>query len=77
MISEAEGERDIGYLTRAEYDRLVTFIDSLSRMNSHVDRTTWNIIEEEIGGLFAGERTAEEVAKSIQGRVEILISERA
>lgn len=77
MISEAEGERDIGYLTRAEYERLVTFINSLSRMNSHVDRTTWNIIEEEIGGLFAGERTAEEVAKSIQGRVEILISERA
>ncbi len=77
MISEADGERDIGYLTQAEYDRLVTFIDSLSRMNSHVDRTTWKIIEEEIGGLFAGERTAEEVAESIQARVEILISERS
>ncbi len=77
FISEGDGEHDIGYLTQVEYDRLVTFIDSLSRMNSHVDRTTWNIIEEEIGGLFAGERTAEEVAESIQARVEILISERA
>ena len=77
LILEVEGERDIGYLTQAEYDRLVTFIESLSRMNSHVDRTTWNIIEEEIGGLFAGERTAEEVAESIQSRVEILISERS
>lgn len=77
MVNDSESERDIGYLTRAEYDRLVTFIDSLSRMNSHVDRTTWDIIEGEIGGLFSGERTAEEVAKSIQGRVEILISERA
>ncbi len=77
VLSFSGMEKDVGYLTQEEYERLLKLIDSLNRMNSPVDKVANTIIENEVDAYFAGERTAEEVAKSIQGRVEILISERS
>lgn len=68
--------RQIGYLTQDEYEQLLSLISSLARMESPVDNTAQTIIENEIEALFLGEQTAEEVAKAIQGRMEIMISER-
>lgn len=76
IISQNGRESDIGWLTQEEYKQLIRFINSLSRMNAPVDKSAQTIIEEEIGALFAGERSAEDVAKAIQGRIEIMISER-
>ncbi len=67
---------DIGPLTQEEYDRLVRLVNSLTRMHSYVDRSAWTIIEEEIEMLFNGTCTAEEAAERIQGRMEIMISEK-
>ncbi|MBQ7003237.1 MAG: extracellular solute-binding protein [Oscillospiraceae bacterium] len=76
LVTAGEKEYDLGYLTQAEYDQLLILIGSLNRMNSPIDKAAHNIIENEVKALFAGERTAEEVAKAIQGRMEIMISER-
>ena len=64
-------------MTQEEYERLLRLIDSLHRMDAPIDKVANTIIENEIEALFAGERTAEEVAKAIQGRMEIMISERS
>lgn len=77
VLSFSGREKDVGYLTQEEYERLLKLIGSLNRMNSPVDKTANTIIENEVEAYFAGERTAEEVAKSIQGRMEIMISERS
>ncbi|MBQ9110026.1 MAG: extracellular solute-binding protein [Oscillospiraceae bacterium] len=70
-------DEDVSYLTQEEYERLLRLIDSLHRMDAPIDKVANTIIENEIEALFAGERTAEEAAKAIQGRMEIMISERS
>ncbi len=77
VLSFSGYEKDVGYLTQEEYERLLRLINSLNRMDSPVDKVAQTIIENEIEALFGGERTAEEVAKAIQGRMEIMISEKA
>ncbi len=77
VLSFSGFEEDVGYLTREEYARLLRLIDSLRRMDAPIDKVANTIIENEVKALFAGERTAEEVAKSIQGRMEIMISEKS
>ncbi len=76
IVTAGGREYDLGYLTQAEYEQLLTLIGSLNRMNSPIDKAANTIIENEVKALFDGERTAEEVAKAIQGRMEIMISER-
>ncbi len=77
VLSFSGYEKDVGYLTQEEYERLLRLINSLNRMDSPIDKAANTIIENEVEALFAGERTAEEVAKSIQGRMEIMISEKS
>ena len=76
VLSFSGTEVDIGYLTTEEYQRLDEFIQSLNRMDAPVDSSVQKIIESEIDAYFSGERSAKEVANAIQGRVEILFSER-
>ncbi len=77
VLSFSGVEEEAGYLTQEEYERLLRLMDSLRRMDAPIDKVANTIIENEVEALFAGERTAEEVAKSIQGRMEIMISEKS
>lgn len=77
VLGFGDVEEDVGYLTQEEYERLLRLINSLQCMDSPIDKAANTIIENEVEALFAGERTAEEVAKSIQGRMEIMISEKS
>lgn len=70
-------EMDEGYLTKAEYDRLVGLINSIKTVNNELDNDVFDVINEEIYSMFAGEKTAEEVAEMIQNRVQILVSEKS
>ena len=74
---DSEGEIDKGYLTKAEYDRLVELINSIKKVNNELDNDVFQVINEEVQSMFAGEKTAEEVADMIQNRVQILVSEKS
>ena len=70
-------EMDEGYLTKAEYDRLVDLINSIKKANNELDNDVFQVIDDEIHSMFEGEKTAEEVADMIQNRVQILVSEKS
>ena len=76
VISMSGVEYDVGYLSQEEYDRLIAYIDSIDQVSRSIEQPVWTIIDEEIGAFFAGEVTAEEVAKAIQGRASIFVSEK-
>ena len=77
IVKDSEGEIDKGYLTKAEYDRLVDLINSIKKVNNELDNDVFQVIDDEIHSMFAGEKTAEEVADMIQNRVQILVSEKS
>lgn len=76
LISIQGDEYDIGYLSQEEYDRLVTYIDNIQRINVNIENDILNIIEDEIWAMFDGEKTPELTAKNIQERAAILVSEK-
>ena len=64
------------YLTKAEYQKLADFIPTIKKVNVAMERDIFEIINDEIFALFAGEKTSKEVAENIQNRVELLVNER-
>ncbi|MEA4823873.1 MAG: extracellular solute-binding protein [Clostridiaceae bacterium] len=67
-------EIDIGYPTQADVDRIYSFISSLDTVY-RTDSSLMEIINEEAGAFFVGQKTVEEVSNIIQNRVQIYISE--
>lgn len=61
-------------MTQAEVDEFKEFLLSLTTVGSY-DNSLINIINEETAPFFAGQKSAEEVAKIIQSRVQIYINE--
>ena len=76
IISIQGTEYDIGYLSKEEYDKLVSLIDGTKKVIVNIEDDITKIIEEELYAMFAGEKTPEETAEVIQSRAGILISER-
>ncbi len=64
----------LGPLSQKEADQLRELVSSLSVIRFRYEDIT-NIIEEEANGFFTGNKTAEDVSKIIQNRVEIYLSE--
>ena len=64
----------LGPLSQEEADQLRELVSSLSVIRFRYEDIT-NIIEEEANGFFTGNKTAEDVSKIIQNRVEIYLSE--
>ncbi|MGI6335570.1 MAG: extracellular solute-binding protein [Eubacteriales bacterium] len=67
-------EIDIGYPTQADIDRMMDFIRSIKTV-FRTDSSLMDIINEETGAFFAGQKTAQEVSDIIQNRIQIYISE--
>ena len=61
-------------MTAAEVDYLTDFILSVTT-TGHYDETVLNIITEEAGPYFAGQKSVQEVADIIQSRVQIYVNE--
>lgn len=71
------GDRDfeIGNPTAEEKAVLTDYIDQTHALCCN-DRHLYQIVQEETGSYFAGDTTAEQAAKNIQGRVHLYLSER-
>jgi ABC-type glycerol-3-phosphate transport system substrate-binding protein len=76
IVTMGGKEVDVGYLSKSEYDRLVRLIDDTNRVNIHMEDDLNNIIIDEIWSMFAEEKSPEEVAKNIQNRAEMMVSEK-
>jgi ABC-type glycerol-3-phosphate transport system substrate-binding protein len=61
-------------LTEEEADRYLAFIRSVNQTIVY-DQSLLNIISEEVGAFFQGQKTAAEVAKIIQSRAKIYMAE--
>ena len=67
-------EVQIPTLTQEEVDRVTDFLSSCDR-RVYVNNTVTDIITEESAAFFEGQKSAEEVAKIIQSRVQIYVHE--
>ncbi|WP_026524266.1 ABC transporter substrate-binding protein [Butyrivibrio sp. MB2005] len=67
-------EIKIDELSKEEAEGLASFIKSVDKVDQSNDKIS-EIIEEEVGAFFEGQKTAEEVADIIQSRVSIYLSE--
>ena len=65
---------DIGYPDEADAERMMNFIKTVTTVQRN-DRYVTAIVEEEAGAYFAGQKSAEEVAKTIQNRVQNYLDE--
>lgn len=61
-------------MSQETVDQITTFIQSVNRV-AYYNNDIQNIISEEVGPFFEGQKTAEEVANIIQNRVQIYVNE--
>ncbi|MBR3555343.1 MAG: hypothetical protein IKN89_05475 [Oscillospiraceae bacterium] len=67
-------EEKLYAMSEEQRDALLGLLDGALRSASY-DQTIADIVHEEAAAYFAGQRTAEEVSKRIQSRVELYMSE--
>ena len=61
-------------LTEEQKNIFMDLLHSTTKVNSY-DENIMNIITEETGGYFAGQKTVDEVVKVIQNRANLYIAE--
>ena len=67
-------EENLYAMSEEQRDRLLALLDSAERSASY-DQVIAGIVREETGAFFAGQRSAEEVSRRIQRRVELYMAE--
>ena len=77
IVEKFEGDVDEGFLSKDEYDQLVNLINSIKKINFDMEDDVFNIINDEIFAMFAGEKAPQQIAENIQNRVQLLVSERS
>ena len=65
---------EIYAMTQEQYDTVNGLIENTNRIMRY-DQSLMEIISDETGAFFAGEKTAEETAKHIQNRVQLYMAE--
>ena len=68
-------EIDIYAATQEEIDAVRTIIESAEKASTSVNEELINIITEETGAFFKGQKSAKETADIIQNRVQIYMKE--
>lgn len=63
------------YVPLPEAEELIWELVSSARCIADNNNTVMNIIEEEIGAYYTGQKTAEKVAEVIQGRIQVYVNE--
>lgn len=61
-------------LTQEQVDQIVSFVESVDKLTYYNEAVT-NIIDEEAGAYFSGQKSAKDVAGIIQSRVQIYVNE--
>ena len=61
-------------LTREQVDQIVSFVESVNKSGYYNEAIT-NIINEEAGAYFSGQKSAKDVAGIIQSRVQVYVNE--
>lgn len=75
MTMDINGEEIIiDPLSQQQLDEVVNFITSVSN-RYFMDTNVSNIITEEMGAYFSGQKTAQDVADVIQRRVQVYVEE--
>ena len=67
-------EVKLGAVTDEECEKVMTYLKSLNQVLRY-DMKIYEIMEEETGAYFAGQKSAEETAKLIQNRVQTYLNE--
>ena len=73
-LSSTKFVSDIGKPAQSDIDRINLLVKSVSRLSLYND-TVRNIVSEEAGAFFAGDRTSREAAEMIQNRVKLYLEE--
>ena len=80
-IEESQGGMSMGgeviefyAVTQAQYDQLIALMDQASGVTSY-DENVFNIISEETGAFFEGQRSAQDTAAAINNRVGLYVAE--
>ena len=63
-------------MTQEQYDTVNGLIENTNRIMRY-DQSLMEIINDEAGAFFAGEKTAEETAQLIQNRVQLYMAEQS
>ena len=61
-------------LTQEQVDRIVSFVESVNK-RGYYNEAISNIISEEAGAYFSGQKSAKDVAGVIQSRVQVYVNE--
>ena len=61
-------------LTQEQVDKIVSFVESVSK-RAYYNEAITNIISEEAGAYFSGQKSARDVAGVIQSRVQVYVNE--
>ena len=61
-------------LTQEQVDRIVSFVESVNK-RGYYNEAISNIISEEAGAYFSGQKSARDVASVIQSRVQVYVNE--
>jgi len=67
-------EEKLGTVTDEECEKIMTFLKSLNQVMRY-DMKVYEIMEEETGAYFAGQKSAQETVKLIQNRVQTYLNE--
>jgi predicted transport protein len=68
-------EIDIKPATQEDVDAVKDLINNTTAVNGAVTDDIMSIIEEDAASYFAGQKSAQDVAETIQGRIQIYLSE--
>ena len=60
--------------TQEQVDRIVSFVESVNK-RGYYNEAISNIISEEAGAYFSGQKSARDVAGVIQSRVQVYVNE--
>ena len=61
-------------LNQEQVDRIVSFVESVNK-RGYYNEAISNIISEEAGAYFSGQKSARDVASVIQSRVQVYVNE--
>lgn len=61
-------------LTKEQVDKIVSFVESVNK-SGYYNEAVSNIIDEEAGAYFSGQKSAKDVAAVIQSRVQVYVNE--
>ena len=61
-------------MTQEQADKLMELIESTDKVANY-DSAIYDIVTEQAAGFFAGQKSAEEVAKLVQSKANIFVNE--